>query len=309
MRKNIFSVGIILFLSVLILGGCKKKDDEQLPPTISFKTGASYTQDGAIVQVGHKLFFGIHAEGISESITNFTVKKYLDNGTVITVMDTGLFNQTLDLDKIFYQNVEDKATWKFAVMDRNHMSAEVSMVIYKDPNSTYGGIFYYPSIKLGYQNNTTYGHFLDPNTGMVYMDDSATAHHDKIDVLIYYIISNGLPSPVLSSPGEMDNASTEAQTYYPFIANWSPRNYTLWDISFDNGNNTPLTAADFDAAQNDSLLIVSYHDVWGKKKFRFGTTGKIVPFLTAGGKLGLIKVNSADSTDTGIMDISVKIQQ
>jgi len=262
--------------------------------------------------VGHKLFFGIHAEGISEAITNFTVKKVLNNGTIITLMDTGLFNQTLDIDKIFYQNVEDVATWKFAVMDRNHMSAEISMVINKDPNSTFGGIFYYPSVKIGYQNNTTYGHFLNPSTGIVYMADSATAHNNLMDVLIYYINnanSNNLPSPVLSSPGEMDNASTEAQTFYPYIANWQPRNYTLWDISFDNGNNAPLTAADFYSAQNDSLLIVSYHPVWGKKKFRWGTAGKIIPFLTAGGKMGLIRVNRADSTDTGIMELAVKIQQ
>lgn len=307
---KIFLLPAVLFLAlfVLILNGCKK-DDEKLPPSISLKTGSTYTSDGSIVQVGHKLFFGIHAEGVSEAITNFTVKKVLPNGTIITVMDTGLFNETLDLDKIFYQNVEDTATWVFSVMDRNHLTAEASMIIYKDPNSTYGGIYYYPSIKLGYQNNTTYGHFLNPSTGTIYMNDSATAHNDKIDVLVYYIISNNLPSPVLSSPGEMDNASTEAQTYYPFISNWQPRNYTLWDISFDNGNNAPLTAADFNSAQNDSLLIVSYHPVWGKKKFRWATTGKIIPFLTAGGKMGLIKVNRADSTDTGIMDIAVKIQQ
>jgi hypothetical protein len=308
MRKTFFSISIIFILAVFVFNGCKK-EKEKLPPTISFKTGSSYTQDGAIVVVGHKLFFGIHAEGISESITNFTVKKVLNNGTIVTMMDTGLFNQTLDLDKIFYQNVEDVATWKFAVMDRNHMSAEISMVVNKDPNSTFGGIFYYPSIKLGYQNNTTYGHFLDPSTGNVYMDDSATAHNNVMDILIYYIISSGLPSPVLSSPGEMDNASTEAQTYYPFIASWTPRNYTLWDISFDNGNNAPLTSSDFYSTQNDSLLIVSYHPVWGKKKFRWATAGKIIPFLTTGGKMGLVNVISADSSDTGTMEIAVKIQQ
>ena len=224
-------------------------------------------------------------------------------------MDTGLFNETLNIDKIFYQNVEDTAIWKFAVLDRNHMSAEISMVIYKDPNSTFGGIYTYSLIKMGYQNNTIFGQFMNPSTGIVYQEDSATAHFDKIDVLTYFIISSGTPSPVLSSSGEMDNASVEAQTYYPYIANWQHRNYTLWDISFDNGSNTPLTVADFNAAQNDSLLIVSYHPVWGKKKFRWATAGKIIPFLTGGGKMGLVKVISADSVDTGMMEIAVKIQQ
>ena len=310
MRNHIFSISIILILSVFIFNGCKK-DKEKSPPTISFKIGTAYTQNGAVVMVGHKLFFGIQAEGVSDAITNFTIKKVLDNGTVITVMDTGMYSSTLNLDKIFYQNVESKATWTFTVMDRNRMTAEISMVVYKDPNSTFGGIYFYPSITLGYQNNTSYGHFLNPSTGIVYSADSATAHSNLVDILIYYINnanSNNLPSPVLSSPGEMDNASTEAQAFYPYIANWT-RNYTLWDISFDNGNNVPLTSNDFYAAQNDSLLIVSYHSVWGKKKFRWGTAGKIVPFQTAAGKFGLVYIAKADSTDTGIMKLAIKIQQ
>ncbi len=288
-----------------MFSGCKK-DKENQPPTIGLKTGAAYTQDGAVIPVGHKLFFGIHAEGVSEAITNFTVKKYLDNGTIITVMDTGLFAETLDLDKIFYQNVEEKATWKFAVMDRNHMTAEISIVIYKDPNSTYGGIYYFPSITLGFQNNTTFGHFLNPFTPTVYFNDSATAHQTDVDILCYYDNATTPPTPVLSSAGEMDNASTVAQTLYPCIVNWTLRNYTLWDISVDT---SPIAVSDFNSAQNDSLLIVSYHDVWGKKKFKYATAGKIIPFKISAGKLGLIKVISADDTDTGKMEISLKIQQ
>jgi hypothetical protein len=129
---------------------------------------------------------------------------------------------------------------------------------------------------------------------------------NQIDILTYFIVSEGTPSPVLSSPGEMDNASTEAQAYYPYIAGWSPRNYTLWDISVDS---SPISAEAFDAAQNDSLLIVSYHDVWGKKKFKWATTGRIIPFLTGSGKKGLLKVVNADEFDSGTIEVAVKIQQ
>ena len=193
------------------------------------------------------------------------------------------------------------------------MSTSISMVIYKDPNSTYGGIYYYPSVTLGYQNNTSFAHFMNPSTGTVYLNtDSAGAHCNLVDFLIYYIDdanSNNTPSPVLSSPGEMDQSSTEAVTYYPYIQTWTPRNYTLWDISFDNGTNVPLTSSDFYSAQNDSLLIVSYHSVWGKKKFRWGLTGKTVPFQTTAGKLGLVYIVKADTTDTGTMQLAIKIQQ
>ena len=306
--KTKFSVVVTIVIMVYFIFGCKKKDEENLPPAINFKVGTTYTKSNDTVAVGHRLYFGIQARGTSSNITNFTIKKVLENGSVITVMDTGLNAISIDIDKVFYQNVENKATWVFTVMDRNRLTAQTSLVVYKDPNSAYGGIFYYPSVKIGYQNNTTYGHFLNPSTGIVYFSDSATTHNNLIDILTYFIIS-GTPSPTLSSPGEMDNSSTEAQTYFPYIASWQPRNYTLWDISFDNGNNTPLTSADFNAAQNDSLIIIAYHPIWGKKKFRWATAGKIIPFLTAGGKLGLINVINADLVDTGMMEISIKIQQ
>lgn len=306
MKKLPYLISIIIIFSLFIFNGCKNDDDKKLPPTITFKNGAEYTQDGAVIQVGHKLFFGIHAEGISEAITNFTIKKVLDNGTVITVMDTGLFTSKLDIDKVFYQNVEDKATWTFTVMDRNRLSANVTMDIYRDPHSTYGGIYYYPSIKLGYQNNPDYGHFLDPATGHVYFEDSATENQSRVNILCYYDLTNSPSSPVLSSAGEMDNASTVAQTLYPCITNWAIRNFTKWDISVDNN---PVSESAFNDAQNDSLLIVSYHEVWGKKKFKYATAGKIIPFMTAAGKLGLIKVLSADEFESGKIVIALKIQQ
>jgi len=286
-----------------------RKEEQLYPPVISFKTGSSYTIHGDTVQVGHSLYFGVTARGTSGDITNFTIKKQLPNGTVITMMDTALYAEYMDIDKVFYQNVENSAIWTFTVMDRNRMTAEISLIVYKDPNSTYGGIYYFPLLTLGFQNNNTYGHFLNPTTGIVFKNDSSTQHQQEIDVLCYFKNDDTPPSAVLSSSGEMDNYSTDAQTFYPQIVNWTTRNYTLWDISLDNGNNAPLTEADFNAAQNDSLLIVSYHDIWGKKKFKYATAGKIIPFKTAGGKLGLIKVLSADDNDLGKIEFALKIQQ
>ena len=300
---------ITILLVAILIYACKKEEKIQ-PPTISFKSGDSYTKNGAIVQVGRKLYFGIQASSTKENITNFTIKKVLNNGSVITVLDSGLNASSLDVNKLLYQNVEDTVTWTFTVMDRARLSAHITMVIYKDPNSLFGGIFYYSSIKMGYQDNTNFGHFLDPSTGKVYFSDTATLNQSGIDILCYHYITSGSPSPILSSPGEMDNSSIDAQTYYPDIVNWTARQYTKWDISIDNGSYTPLTTTDFDNAQNDSLLIVAYHDVWGKKKFKFATAGKIIPFLTAKGKKGLIKIITADNTDgTGMMEFALKIQQ
>jgi hypothetical protein len=295
---------IFIFLIAFSFNSCTQ-DEQKLPPAISFKIGDQYTKNNAVVMVGHELRFGIQARGTSSNITNFTIKKVLDNNTVITVMDTGLNSISLDVDEIFYQNVEEKVTWQFTVMDRNRMSAQISLVVYKDSNSKFGGIYYYPSIKIGYQNNTLYNHFFNPISGISYSNDSATAHQDQIDMLCYYV-DDGTPSPVFSSPGEIDNGSVEAEIFYPFIKNWSIRKYTKWDISVDDA---PILGSTFDNAHNDSLLIVAYHDVWGKKKFKWATTGKVIPFLTKGGKKGLVKVINAETNESGSIEFAIKIQQ
>lgn len=304
--KKIF---LFLVLAVLVFA-CDKEEGASTPPTILLKTSSEFTQNNAIVEVGRRLYFGIVAQGLDANITNFTIKKILTNGSIITVLDSGLNASSLNINKLLYQNVEDTVVWQFTVMDKNRMKAQTTIKIFKDPNSQFGGILYFTSIKMGYQNNTEFGQFLDPTQGKVYFSDSATLNQNDIEVLTYHIFSDGVYCPVLSSPGEMDNYSVEAMTFYPTIVNWTSRPYTLWDISIDNGSNPPLTNQDFDNAQNDSLLIVAYHEVWGKKKFRFVESGKIIPFLTSKGKKGLIKIISADNVDgTGMMEFALKIQQ
>jgi hypothetical protein len=299
-----YQLFIFICLIAFSINSCTK-DEQKLPPALSFKIGDQYTKNNAVVMVGHELRFGIQARGTSANITNFTIKKILENGTVITAMDTGLNSITLDIDKLFYQNVEEKVTWQFSVMDRNRMTAKITLVVFKDSNSKFGGIYYYPSIKIGYQNNTLFNHFFNPSTGLTYSNDSGTLHQDQIDMLCYFVV-DGTPSPVFSSPGEIDNSSVEAGIYYPFIKDWSQRRYTKWDISVDD---TPISPSTFDNAHNDSLLIVAYHDVWGKKKFKWATNGIVIPFLTKAGKKGLVKVINAESTDNGTIEFAIKIQQ
>ena len=295
----------LLGLGILTAISCKKEEDTK-PPVISFKNGQEYTTDGDTAEVGGELLFGIQARGDDANITNFTVKKMLTDGTVITMMDTGTNTGFLDVTRVFHQSVEEEVEWTFAVQDRNRRNAEISLTVYKDPDSQFGGIHYYPSVKMGYQENTEFGHFLNPFTGKVFFEDSAGLFQQNMHFLVYYIVDEDLPSPVFSSPGEMDNFSTEAQAFYPSIAGWDTRPYTLWDISVDDD---PIPESAFDQAFNDSLLIVSYDDVWGKKKFKWATDGRVIPFKTGNGKLGLVKVIEAGHAENGTIEFAIKIQQ
>ncbi len=305
--KNSYFLSImkVMTFAVLIpLFSCNK-EDAKTPPAINFKQGSRFTIDGEKVKIGNELIFGIQASGIDANITNFTIKKLLTDGTTVTIMDTSLNAASLDIEKVFYQSIEEEVEWVFVVMDKNRLSADLSLTVYKDPDSQFGGIYYYPSVTLGYQQNTEYGHFLNPFTGQVCFQDSATLLQSEMHILVYYIESEDLPSPVFSSPGEMDNFSEEAMTFYPYIVGWQTRKFTKWDISVDD---IPISAQAFEEADNDSLLIVSYNEVWGKKKFRWATTGRIIPFKTSTGKFGLLKVINAEYSENGKIEFAVKIQ-
>jgi hypothetical protein len=91
------------------------------------------------------------------------------------------------------------------------------------------------------------------------------------------------------------------------FGSWGVRNQTLYD--YYTSDNNLVTVAKFDEAANDSLLVNAYRpgSVSGQSKFAF--TGKVVPFRTADGKYGLIKVIHADETPSGEMEIAIKIQK
>ncbi len=303
-----FAVLLGIFVIMIFAFNSCKPDPEPLKPTISLVFDSGFTMDGDTAAIGEALNFKIVVNGVEANITNFTVKKVY-NGTSKTVMDSGLNSAGFTLNKTFYQSVEDDVTWTFAVQDRNRNTAEVTMKIYKDPNSQFGGILEYPSITLGYQQNTITGHFFFPTTGEISFQDTATLFQELTDILVYFNYSedNGveLPSPTFSSPGEDVSANADLYTqYYPFLVNWTTRNYTKYDIRADNG----VSAEDFINAHNDSLLIVSYDDVWGKKKYKWANAGIIIPFQTAAGKKGIIKVLNADAAETGTITFSMKVQ-
>ena len=285
-----------------------KDEPEALPPTINLIFESGFNNNGDTVEVGKPIRFKVQAEGIDANLTNFTVKKYFD-GQTKTVLDSGMNSTSFVTGLTYYQNVEGQVEWQFAVMDRNRNTASVSLTIIKDPNSVFGGIYEFSNIRMGYQTNYVYGHYFLPLLNKVYFGDSAELFQDKVDFLTYfnYKEDNGVlkPSPTFSSPGEEPTATGELyDIYYPYLVNWTTRNYTKYDIRAVNG----VTAEAFYNAHNDSLLIVSYDDVWGKKKYKWATDGLFIPFMTATGKKGIIKVHQADLDSTGSILFSLKMQ-
>lgn len=293
---------LIIMILLFAVVSCKK-DENPSPPVITLNTGQGYTADKSVIPVGSRLYFGISASGKDANITNLVIKKIMPDGTSKVMLDSGLNSTGFTVNETFFQSVEAEARWTFQVMDRNRQFATTAMTIYKDPNSAWGGIYEINSITMGYQNNTEFGPFCNASTGRVFKKDTAAMYPDSIDIATYFYVDDELPSPTFSSPGEQGGGITE---YYPDIANWTTKRYTKWDVSVDTD---PVPPAAFDACHNDSLLILSYDDVWGKRKFKWASPGDVIPFITAAGKKGLIKVLSADHDPAGTITFNMKIQQ
>ncbi len=288
---------------VLALIRCTKDDTPGEMPFILLNSGDEYTQAGERVPVGGQLRFGISAVGGGVAITDLRVKRMQD-GEIITELDRGIYVATGGLDTLLVYTKSDaeEESWNFFIMNANRDTSSVTITVLLGDGSAYGPIYHYPSIKLGYPSNAEFDHFVDLNSGLVYSPENVSGHEPEIDLAAFFYFTSGKASPTLTCP-----AYPSAQTWYPVFESWSVKNSTLYD--YKTVDNDLVTADQFDAAENDSLLVAGYkpQNVSGLCKFCY--TGKIVPFKTAGGKYGMIKVIRADEQDSGSMEIAVKIQQ
>jgi hypothetical protein len=295
----------LLFVAFIFL---QCKQDDVSKPEIRLIFDEGFTLDGDTLEIGRPIRFRVEVVGEGANITNFTVKKHFGN-EVKTVLDSGLNSIGFVKDFVFYQGIEDRVEWRLSVMDRNRNEESVAINLYKDANSTFGGIAVYQAIRLGYQSSLLHGHFFLPGLGQVFFEDTASMHQDLTDILVYFNHSEDQgvlkPSPTFSSPGEESSGTGMLYNeYYPFLKGWTIRNYTKWDIRAVNG----ITAEAYHNAHHDSLLIVSYDDVWGKKKYKWAMPGLFIPFQTSAGKRGIIHVIEADTVPNGSIRFSMKIQ-
>jgi hypothetical protein len=292
----------IIFL-IFSLTHCTQEETTDQLPFILLKQGDEFTQDGARVPVGGQMKFGISVVGGGAAITNLRIKRITENA-IITELDKGLYVATggIDTALVYVKSDAEQETWNFFMMNDNRDTASVFLTVFKGDGSAYGDIYYYPSITLGYPTNDQNAHFLDLKIGTLYSQENVSGHEQDIDLAAFYYITSGKSSPTLTCPGY-----PSAQTWYPVFADWTIKNSTLYD--YKTSDNNLVTPAQFDACMNDSLLVSGYNPQNVSGLCKYCTNGKVIPFKTAGGKYGMVKVTRADEQDGGTMEIAVKIQQ
>jgi len=302
-----FRIALIPIALILLLVGCKKEDDSSTNPIIILKNG-DYTANEQLVPVGGKLNFGITATDGGAILTNLRIERIVGN-TVVTELDKGLYikNGGLDYDYPAVKSAAAQEVWHFFVMNSNRDSAMVSLTVNLGEGSAYGEINHYPSLIIGMQQNTDLPNYVDLHTGNLFTKTNITGHEGEIDLVGFVYTTSGILSPTLCCPGYTGSSSVTGDDRYPEIASWSIKNLTSYDYNASDNN---LVSADmFELAQNDSLLVNSYNPQSVSGLCKYCNTGKIVPFKTVDGKYGLVRVLHADLTETGYMELEIKIQK
>ncbi len=290
------------FFLITIFSSCKKEDSVK-SATLILKTGVAYTAQGAYIPVGGQIKIGILASGAGVALTYIKITRITAYDTV-TQLDRGIYvgREGLDATYTFSKDTASYETWRVLVMNADRDTAVKSLTVYKGEGTDYGSIKYFPSVTLSFQNSNTYNHFLDADNGETYSENTVSGHEAEIDLLCYYYVTSGLPSPSLTCPGYV-----AAVGYYPVLNNWPAKNTTLFD--YRTTDNNLVSIAQFDAATSDSLLVTAYKPDKVSGNCKYCYTGKIVPFKTQEGKYGLIKVIRADETETGSIAVSIKVQK
>ncbi len=303
MHSSPYRIIILLMLFVFFFNSCKKKSEE--PPIITLISETGYTDTDRTVAIGLPVKIGINGFSNDAPITNLVITLTTENG-IETALDSGLYTNELHFVKNLSYGASAWEKWTFTIMDKNRKKSSQTITLTKDTNSVFGLINYFPSIKLGCQQNLTIGSFFNPETGSIHFADSTNAIQSSIYIITYYASLNVPPTDyTFGSPSDND-----ITTYYSFINNWIlPRNEMRY--KFDSLTVSPQ---EFDLAYNDSLIISNYTSATvGKRKFKSSRPGYVIPFqITEGamaGKRGLLKIISINGQESGFIEFAMKIQK
>jgi hypothetical protein len=293
MKKLFAIVSLVLISALLLFSGCSK-DEDPIPPTITFNQAADYISANTSAGFGDTLNFGITAK--SNGTDNLVKFQMFVNG--LSLLDSTINTPNFALDFYSVKSILDKEVWKFVTTDIAGNTTSDSVVI----TGSFGEIFTYSAINFGAQNNTTEKGFLSysNSTATLYTQDEAFNHQADIDMFCFYEnTASHVNLMTLAAPGSNITGI--------FTGSTAPDFYTDKNVTFFV--KTTLTPSQFDAVQNDAVILASFDPSKQFKKAKLLTVDDVYAFKLQSGKYGLYKVIAVDGTETGTLQIAVKIQK
>lgn len=291
MRAYIFIMLLLIASVFLLFWGCREEQRTDESPFIrQLPVNGIITYDTALPP-GGSLMVSIEALGGGSNITYFGISMF--DGQQHFVLDSGMNHPNLSFVQPIFKGNSSEETWTFSIMNRKREKASIQIHLSKAEVISWGTIHTFDPIVLSAQGSNTPGSFLSLSDGTVFDYPYAEAHQTVTD-MIYY---TGLYESTFSSPSE-----SEAPDHFPGILNWTFKNETRYDT-------TALTPNDFNLSSNDSLALVSYEPVNGKRKAKNLEKGMVIAFRNQAGRAGLILVKEVIPGTDGKIECAIKIQE
>jgi hypothetical protein len=293
MKRIVTLCGLVLFAG-LIFSSCTKEEDEPVLPTVAFNQLEGYITGDVTAHYGDTLRFGIILQSNGEdNLVKFTIKANEE-----TLLDSTINTSSFTFDFYSIKGINATDVWTFSATDiaGNIKTATVTIT------GQFGQINSFTTILMGAQDNVATESFLSfsDNQATKYFQASAFDNQDKIDIFCFY--ENTATHQNMMSLGSPGSNITGI-----FTGASSPDNYTVKNLT--RFYKTTLTAAQFDAIENDAVILDSYNAAESRKKASVLAAGEVYAIYTQSGLTGLIKVIAVTGEETGTLEIAVKIQK
>jgi len=284
---------LLLITPIIILNSCREEDHTAFP-SLLLENDPGFTHSDTLVPAGKTMRFKVTANGDGYNLTNFIIRVVSESER--NVFDTGMNNPQLDWQGSFIKGFEDQEVWTFVIRDRWGNHAEHSITIGLDTATQFLPLIEHKNILLGAQHNMLAGSFYSLEENTVFFTEacnSDTSIQRILDLVHYY----GVDLSTIASPG----ANIEEGTFEGDLAGWAYRNTTRF-LPLD------ISIAEFEAYDNDSILIASYDDSQAKRKAKELSPGDSYVFKTQDGTLGMFLVRQAEEGDEGSVLLDLKIR-
>jgi hypothetical protein len=280
----------MLLMAGIVFTGCEKEEDD-LGPTISLKTGEGYTYEDFEVAEGETLKFGIEGAKSSNSDNNLTRYNmiYATGSQTLTMVDSVFNAPAFNMDYSIQFIGVGNATLTFRVTSEGGLTAEKILNVTVIEAGV--AIRKVTEIELGSWDDPI-GSFYNTVDDVVYTVSTAKQNQDKVDFLFF---KGAVNLNTLAAPDDED-ANTIA-TYE--LSDWTTKNQTRFNLS-------DMTAQTFDAIE-DLHAFPEFDETNALTKVNNLEIGDVVMFRTEAGKHGYIKIVDIYRGDKIKIDVIVEV--
>ncbi len=276
----------------------------ELNPLISLKDGTNgngieYVHSDVTLQLNSSFLVGLMASSnpySDASLTHLTIKRIFNVGGVVTPVDSAMNTTNLDVDHTFFcYSVAGNEEWQFIVTDADGKQSQIGFTI--TTATAPSSIKTYTNKVLGAQLSSSGGAFASSD-GSVFTMTEAMNSAGSVDWLYIYDDVNGA---ILAAPNDVFAGTVFSDTITGLPV-WPVRNATKFKM-------TTLNSAGYNSITTSTQIaaIVAVPVPSDTKEMNI-TGNNVIGFMTAQGKLGLIRVNAISPSTAGIISIDVKVQ-